>query len=33
LSSDESAAYQQRAVAELGGDCARWLETGEDSVN
>jgi aryl sulfotransferase len=28
LSAEESAAYRSRAVAELGEDCARWLETG-----
>jgi aryl sulfotransferase len=28
LSAEESAAYRNRAVAELGEDCARWLETG-----
>ena len=28
LSAEESAAYRQRAVAELGESCARWLETG-----
>lgn len=28
LSAEESAAYEQRAVAELGGDCADWLLTG-----
>jgi aryl sulfotransferase len=29
LSKDESDAYEQRAVAELGPDCARWLMTGD----
>lgn len=29
LSAEESAAYERRAVAELGPDCARWLATGE----
>jgi aryl sulfotransferase len=28
LSPEESAAYSQRAVAELGKDCAHWLATG-----
>ncbi len=28
LSAEESAAYRQRAVAELGEACARWLEMG-----
>jgi aryl sulfotransferase len=29
LSAEDSAAYQQRAVAELGEDCARWLTSGD----
>jgi aryl sulfotransferase len=29
LSREDSAAYEARAVAELGCDCARWLATGE----
>jgi hypothetical protein len=29
LSAEESAAYLSRAVAELGADGARWLQTGE----
>lgn len=29
LNAEDSAAYEQRAVAELGPDCARWLKTGE----
>ncbi len=29
LSAEESAAYERRAVAELGVECARWLATGE----
>jgi aryl sulfotransferase len=29
LSAADSAAYEQRAVLELGEDCARWLATGE----
>lgn len=29
LSAEESAAYEARAVAELGPDCAHWLKTGE----
>lgn len=29
LTEEDSAAYSQRAVAELGPDCARWLECGE----
>jgi aryl sulfotransferase len=29
LTAEESAAYEARAVAELGPDCARWLATGE----
>jgi len=29
LSADESAAYEARAEAELGPDCARWLATGD----
>jgi aryl sulfotransferase len=28
-SAEECAAYKQRAVAELGEACAKWLETGE----
>lgn len=28
LTADESAAYEQRALAELGPDCAAWLMTG-----
>jgi aryl sulfotransferase len=30
LSADESAAYEARAVEELGAECARWLATGEE---
>ena len=29
LPGDESAAYEAKAVAELGVDCAHWLATGE----
>jgi aryl sulfotransferase len=29
LSPEESAAYERRAVVELGADCAQWLATGE----
>jgi aryl sulfotransferase len=29
LSAEESSAYEARAVAELGPDCAHWLKTGE----
>ncbi len=29
LSAEESAAYESRAVRELGAECARWLATGE----
>ena len=29
LSAEESACYEQRAEAELGADCARWLANGE----
>jgi len=29
LSADEAARYEQRAEAELGADCARWLASGE----
>jgi aryl sulfotransferase len=29
LSAEESARYEQRAEAELGADCARWLASGE----
>ncbi|MFN3312672.1 MAG: sulfotransferase domain-containing protein [Hyphomonas sp.] len=29
LTADESAAYEARAVAELGADCAAWLKTGK----
>ncbi|MDJ0947400.1 MAG: sulfotransferase domain-containing protein [Alphaproteobacteria bacterium] len=29
LSAEECAAYEERAVAELGADCARWLLTGD----
>ena len=29
LSDAESAAYEERAKAELGGECARWLASGE----
>jgi aryl sulfotransferase len=29
LSEEESVAYEQKAVAELGEECARWLATGE----
>ena len=29
LSPGQSAAYEARALAELGQDCARWLATGE----
>lgn len=29
LSPEESAAYEQRAIAELGRECANWLLTGE----
>ncbi|HEY1755602.1 MAG TPA: hypothetical protein VGG72_09425, partial [Bryobacteraceae bacterium] len=28
LSKEESAAYEQRATAELGEECARWLAGG-----
>lgn len=28
LTADESAAYEQRAIAELGAECARWLAIG-----
>ena len=28
LSKEESAAYEERAVRELGKDCARWLKDG-----
>jgi len=28
LTPQQGAAYEQRAVAELGADCARWLEQG-----
>jgi aryl sulfotransferase len=28
LTADESAAYEARAIRELGADCARWLATG-----
>jgi aryl sulfotransferase len=31
LSTDECAAYEARALAELGPDCAHWLATGERS--
>ncbi len=30
LRPEQSAAYEARALAELGEDCARWLATGED---
>lgn len=29
LTAEESAAYEARAVAELGAECARWMNTGE----
>jgi aryl sulfotransferase len=29
LTAEESAAYEERAVQELGADCARWLAKGE----
>ena len=29
LTAEESAEYEQRARAELGDECARWLATGE----
>ena len=29
LSPEQSAAYEARAVSELGKDCAHWLATGE----
>jgi aryl sulfotransferase len=29
LSAEESAAYEKRALAELGPECAHWLATGE----
>ena len=29
LNQEESAEYEQRAEAELGSECARWLATGE----
>ena len=29
LTPDDVAEYENRAVRELGPDCARWLETGE----
>jgi aryl sulfotransferase len=28
LSAEQSADYEERAVAELGADCAQWLRTG-----
>ena len=31
LSAEECAAYRGRAMAELGADCAHWLETGEEA--
>jgi aryl sulfotransferase len=32
LCADECAAYEARAVSELGQDCARWLATGQMPV-
>mgnify|MGYP007026263039 FL=1 len=32
LTADDIAAYEARAVAELGLDCARWLADGQDAV-
>jgi aryl sulfotransferase len=32
LTQDEIAAYEARAVDELGPECARWLATGEGGV-
>ena len=29
LTPEEAAAYEDRAVQELGPECARWLATGE----
>jgi aryl sulfotransferase len=29
LTLEESAAYEAKAIAELGPDCAHWLKTGE----
>ena len=29
LTAEEAAAYEERAVAELGPECARWLASGE----
>jgi aryl sulfotransferase len=31
LTAEESAEYEQRAEAELGAECARWLATGEET--
>jgi aryl sulfotransferase len=31
LSNDQVAAYEQRAEQELGGECARWLATGDST--
>ena len=31
LTASESAAYDERAEAELGGECARWLAGGGDA--
>ncbi|WP_124945067.1 sulfotransferase domain-containing protein [Sulfurirhabdus autotrophica] len=33
LSADESAAYEARAIRELGTECAHWLATGEITYN
>ena len=32
LSAEEVAAYEKRAVEELGEECARWLATGKIDV-
>ena len=29
LTADDCAAYERKAVAELGEDCARWLTSGD----
>jgi hypothetical protein len=30
LTSEENREYEERAVRELGADCARWLATGQE---
>jgi aryl sulfotransferase len=33
LSAEEIAEYEERAIRELGADCARWIATGEGEAS